>query len=305
MTSTDSDSKNLDEVEQSRMTLAEHLDELRRRLIYSAIAITVVFACAWAFKDKIVEIALSPFEDKARVWLNESLVEKYTERFEAGEYNREELEQIFFDGEMDVANLVDPVRSARSDDGSSTFFFYLKCTGYASFLIAGPFVLWQVWAFIAAGLYRNEKRAIYRYFPSSLALFFGGIWFGYTYLVPYAYFYLQNMGIEQIRQETNVTPYLKFLTSLGLGMGIVFQLPIIMMAVARVGLATPADFGKYRGHFIITAAVFAALITPPDPYTQLMMAVPMAILYEVGIWLSKLVVPKADSDSESNGVKAS
>lgn len=282
-----------DEIERSRMTLGEHLDELRMRLIRSAIAISVVFVACWSLRLEIGEIALAPYEEKARPWLNADLVEIERERlFAEGEPTQEELEVVFFDGIIDENHLKDPVRSARSDDGTSTFFFYLKVCGYASFLIAGPFILWQAWAFVAAGLYTHEKRAVYRYFPASIALFFGGIWFGYTYMVPYAYYFLQEMGLEQIRAETFITPYLKFLSTLGLGMGIVFQLPILMMALTRVGIIEPDDFAKYRGHFIVSAAVLAALLTPPDPYTQMMMAGPMAVLYEVGILLARIIAKR-------------
>jgi sec-independent protein translocase protein TatC len=288
-----------DDVERSRMTLGEHLDELRSRLIRSAIALTVVFIAAWGFKDQVAEFALAPYEEKARPWLNERLHEITLDRLNAdGPATQEELEKYYFDGIPEENRLIDPIRSARADDASSTFFFFLKVCGYAAFLVAGPFVLWQVWSFIAAGLYASEKRAVYRYFPASLLLFFGGVFFGYTYLVPYAYYYLQEMGLEQIRQATLITPYMKFLSTLGLGMGVVFQLPVLMMALTRVGLVDPDDFAKYRGHFIVGAAILAALITPPDPYTQLMMAGPMAVLYEAGLLLARLV-KKREMESET------
>jgi len=278
-----------DEVEGSRMTLGEHLDELRARLIRSAIAMAVVFVVAWGFKTDVGEFALAPYE-KVRPWLNADLVEIERERlFEDGEPTAQELEAVFRGGVIDAAHLVDPVRSARSDDGSSTFMFYLKVCGYATVLIAGPYILWQLWGFIAAGLYRHERRAVYRYFPASIALFYAGIFFGYTWLVPYAYYFLQAMGLEQIRAETFITPYLKFLSTLGLGMGVIFQLPILMMVLTRVGILEPEDFGKYRGHFWVGAASLAAILTPPDFYTQLMMAVPMAVLYEGGLLLARLV----------------
>ncbi|MFT7485959.1 MAG: sec-independent protein translocase protein TatC, partial [Candidatus Paceibacteria bacterium] len=199
-----------------------------------------------------------------------------------------EREAIFYDGIMEEAKLKDPIRNARSDDASGTFFWFLKVCGFATMFVGGPFVLWQIWAFIAAGLYRKERRVVFRYFPPSVLLFFGGTLFGYFVLVPYAYFYLVEMGLEQMRHDALISSYLKFLTSLGLGMGIVFQLPILMMALSRVGLIEPKLYGIYRGHFIVVALVVAAILTPPDPYTQLMMAGPMAVLYEVGIVLAKI-----------------
>jgi sec-independent protein translocase protein TatC len=140
---------------------------------------------------------------------------------------------------------------------------------------------------------------VYRYFPASVSLFFAGVLFGYFYLVPYAYFYLTKIGIENIRHEPLIEPYLVFLKSLGLGMGIVFQLPILMMGVARAGLIDPANYSKFRGHFIVGAFVIAAVLTPPDPYTMVMMAAPMVVLYEVGILLAKLAVKRAGDAGET------
>jgi sec-independent protein translocase protein TatC len=277
------------ELEESRMTLGEHLDELRVRLIRSAVVLSVVFIAAWSFKGTVSEIALAPYEEKARPWLNERLFEIEVERLnQNGEPTLKEREAIFYDGIMEEAKLKDPIRNARSDDASGTFFWFLKVCGFATMFVGGPFVLWQIWAFIAAGLYRKERRVVFRYFPPSVLLFFGGTLFGYFVLVPYAYFYLVEMGLEQMRHDALISSYLKFLTSLGLGMGIVFQLPILMMALSRVGLIEPKLYGIYRGHFIVVALVVAAILTPPDPYTQLMMAGPMAVLYEVGIVLAKI-----------------
>lgn len=290
----DTEGESAGDLEESRMTLGEHLDELRGRLIRSAVVLSVIFIAAWAYKSKVAEVALAPFENKARPWLNERLFEIEVERLTRdGEPSKMEREAVFYGGVMEEGYLKDPIRSARSDDASAGFFFYLKVCGYASMLFGGPFVLWQIWAFIAAGLYRNEKRVVYNYFPASVLLFFSGATFGYFVLVPYAYYYLTEIGLEQIRHDALISSYLGFLTSLGLGMGIVFQLPILMMALTRVGLIEPQQYSTYRGHFIIGSLVIAAMLTPPDPYTQVMMAGPMAVLYEVGIVLARISARRA------------
>jgi sec-independent protein translocase protein TatC len=305
--SVQADQEPLDEVEQHRMTLGEHLEELRSRLLRSFIAVAVVFLAAWGFRDRVVAFALAPYEQKARVWLNEELYSRKVAELEgleaelraelapgdAGGEERvarrlaERREALFLDGEVSPGKMREPVPSMRGDDGVSTFFFYMKVCGYASLFVAGPFVLWQVWAFVAAGLYRSERRVIYRYFPLSLALFLGGVTLGYTMMVPYGYYFLTELGLNQIRHEALITPWLSFLNTLLFGLGVVFQLPLVMMAAARLELVEPADFGRYRGHFWVGAFVIAAFFTPPDPYTQAMMAVPMAVLYEVGILLAR------------------
>lgn len=308
----------LDEVEQHRMTLGEHLEELRTRLLRSVIAVGVVFLVAWGFRDHVVAFALAPYEQKARVWLNEELFRRRVvdlEELEAeltADLDRgdaeavarveaqlvERREEYFLQGEVNLLRMRETVPSMRADDGVSTFFFYMKVCGYASLFVAGPFVLWQVWAFVAAGLYRSERRIVHRYFPVSLGLFLGGVVLGYTMMVPYGYYFLTELGLNQIRHEALVTPWLSFVNTLLFGLGIVFQLPLAMMAAARLELIEPADFGRYRGHFWVGAFIVAAFFTPPDPYTQAMMAVPMVLLYEVGILLARRAARAAAASSD-------
>ena len=307
-----------DEVEQHRMTLGEHLDELRVRLMRAFIAVTIVFIAAWSFRDRVVEFALAPYETKARVWLNDELFARRSLELEELEAElrstadpedassvaevdariADERLQRFEGGEVALDKMRESVPSMRADDGVSTFFFYMKVCGYAALFIAGPYVLWQAWAFVAAGLYLREKRVVYRFFPVSLGLFLGGVSFGYTYMVPYGYYYLTELGLNQIRHEALITPWISFLNTLLFGMGVVFQLPLVMTAFSRLDLIDPKDYGKYRGHFWIGALVLAAFFTPPDPYTQAMMAIPMAILYEVGILMAKAAYKRAGEGTE-------
>ena len=307
-----------DEVEQHRMTLGEHLDELRIRLMRAFIAVTIVFIAAWFFRDRVVNLSLAPYENKARVWLNDELyVRRAAElaELEAGllaevdpedqmalaiaqDRIAEERLKRFDGGKVGRDTMREPVPTMRGDDGVSTFFYYMKVCGYVALFIAGPFVLWQAWAFVAAGLYRREKRVVYRFFPVSVGLFLGGVSFSYAYMVPYGYYYLTELGLNQIRHEALITPWISFLTTLLFGMGVVFQLPLVMTAFSRLDLIDPKDYGKYRGHFWIGALVLAALFTPPDPYTQAMMAIPMAILYEVGILMAKAAHKRAGEGTE-------
>lgn len=314
------------------MTLGEHLDELRVRLIRSAIALVVVFTVAWFFHKEIAERVLAPGEQKAIPWLNESLLERKLEKLIAApSVTREELEKVFvagawldgFDrrlkayspeGDEDaqeaalealvgdrsaaLGNLRNPVPDKlRADAAQSGMVFYLKVCFYLAAFIGGPFMLWQLWAFVAAGLYKHEKRVVYGYAPFSMGLFVAGAAFGYFYMVPYALFFLSEMGIEQFNTDLRLELYLSFFTKLSLGLGVVFQLPILMIVLARTGLVDPKIFGRYRGHFWIGSLVFSAILTPPDPYTQVMMAGPMAVLYEVGILLAKIAARRVADKS--------
>lgn len=264
-----------DPLEKSRMTLGEHLDELRSRLIKATLALLIVFVGTWVFRQEIAAIVLRPLEQTV-TWLNEDLVE----------INQQRLED---DPELERSDLRKPISSMpRGDAAGSGFFFYIKCCFYFSLFIGGPFVLWQLWQFIAAGLYQQEQRMVRRLFPFSLLLFFSGVTFGYFMLVPYGQYFLVRMGLEQVEYYPEIGVYFAFLTSLSLALGAVFQLPILMLALARLELVGPGFYSKYRGHFIVISLLTAAMLTPPDPYTQMLMAIPMVILYELGNVLARL-----------------
>jgi Tat protein translocase TatC len=319
-----------DPVEKSRMTLGEHLDELRVRLIRSVLGLCIVFAAGWVVHERIAQIVIAPAVEKAIPWLNELMLERITTKLVAeGLPSQDSLELEFRDGpwldgfeerlaasplasgealspaqlsavvgdkSAAVRHLVRRIpEQLRADASAAGMVFYLKVCFYFALFLGGPYVLWQLWAFIAAGLYRHEKGVVYRYAPFSMGLFLAGVVFGYFYMVPYAQYFLAEMGIEQFQYDLRLELYLNFFTKLSLGLGIVFQLPILMIVLARVGLVEPAAFSKYRGHFWISALIIAAVLTPPDPYTQVMMAGPMAVLYEVGILLAKIAARKARS----------
>ena len=281
-----------DSLEQSRMTLGEHLDELRVRLIRSTIAIAVTFAVGWSWHEVLAEVALEPY-GRARVWLEVELVEAFDEKVEADPEIT--WEKYFTSADPESRELLPHVgipEMPRGDAAGTGFFFYMRICFYFALFVGGPVVLWQMWQFIAAGLYKNEKRALNRYFPFSAVLFLGGVVFGYFLMVPYALFFLARMSLTQVTYWQTIDNYLTFLTSLTLALGVVFQLPVIMLALTKVGLVEPKLFSKYRGHFIVGALIVAALLTPPDPFTQMLMGVPIIILYELGAVLARIAYKK-------------
>ena len=162
----------------------------------------------------------------------------------------------------------------------------MKMCFYYSLFFGGPYLLWEMWQFVAAGLYRHEKKVVHSYFPTSVGLFVGGVLFGYFVMVPQALYFLARMTLTEIQYFESIGNYWTFLISLTIALGLVFQLPLIMVALAKLDLVPPKTFGKYRGHMVIGALLMSALITPPDPFTQMMMAIPIVILYETGIWAS-------------------
>ncbi|MCA9001531.1 MAG: twin-arginine translocase subunit TatC, partial [Planctomycetes bacterium] len=184
------------------------------------------------------------------------------------------------------------------------FFALMRVCFWLALLLSGPYVLWEAWGFIASGLYRNEKRVAYAYFPISLFLFFGGVLFGYFLLIPYAIYFLNldALDLKGMRSIMGVDYYLGFIKGLSLALGFVFQIPVVMVAMARMGLVEPKLYSKYRKHTLVGALVAGAVLTPPDPVTQLMMALPIVFLFELGVRVSYLVWKEPFSDLDDGAV---
>ncbi|HED65656.1 MAG TPA: twin-arginine translocase subunit TatC [Planctomycetes bacterium] len=269
----------------TRMSLAEHLDELRSRLIKGLSAILVVFLVAWFFQDEVTRIMARPYT-QAMGWLEEYYVQE-AEEVLAEHPDRKRTEYFITDDPSDKRLRNFETRLVTIRPGES-FLFVLKVCFYISLIVGSPVLLWQMWQFIAAGLYPKEKRAIVLYFPFSLLAFLSGILFGYFWIVPYGMYFLnRTVSIEVSTPSITVQYFLTFLTGLCLVFGLVFQLPLLMTFLASVGMLDPRTITKYRGHFVVGAFVVAAILTPPDPFTQAMMAVPLVILFEIGIWCAK------------------
>jgi len=269
------------------MTLGEHLEELRTRVIRAAVAFFVTFVACWIYREEIADLLIVPF-DRSVVWLNEYLYGYFQKEVAGGVPWSQYFEVEAPAGPQDILPEKRVRDTIRTDLAAGPFVFYLRFSGYFAAFLAGPYVLWQFWQFIAAGLYRRERSVAYRYFPMSVGLFVAGVLFGYFVMVPYALYFLAKIGIHQFEWWQSLDKYATFLSSLTLALGIVFQLPILMVALSKLGLVEPRQYGRYRGHFIVAALVIAAILTPPDPYTQVMMAAPMVVLYELGHVLARL-----------------
>jgi Tat protein translocase TatC len=157
--------------------------------------------------------------------------------------------------------------------------------------LASPIVIWQLWAFIAAGLYKKERAIFYRYFPFMIVLLAAGILFGFFVAVPTSLgFLLRLMVIGMVAPMLSVSQYFSFLFALTTALGVVFQLPMVMVALQRVGLVRHATMVKHWRIVVLAIFILAALITPPDPFSMMMMAMPTLVLYLLGLvltWLGK------------------
>ncbi len=174
----------------------------------------------------------------------------------------------------------------------SSFFTPIKATFFVAILISLPHSLYQIWAFIAPALYKNEKRLILPLLLGSLALFIAGMAFVYFGVLPAMYQYMVAVQPAQTTIMPEIEDYLDFIIGMFLAFGIAFQLPIAIVLLVRLGVVKIQQLIDMRSYAILAAAVISAVVTPPDVVSMLMLFIPLIILYEAGILIARLVEPK-------------
>ncbi len=243
------------------MPLLDHLIELRTRLLYSVGALVLAFVGAWFLADDIYRILVRPLAD---ILLEVGL--------EQGQARR-----------MIFTNLTE------------VFFTYIKVAFFAAAFVTCPVFLSQIYMFVAPGLYKHEKSAFLPFLVASPILFFIGGALVYFAILPLAWDFFINFeapgGPESlaIQLEPKVNEYLSLTMKLIFAFGLCFQLPVIMTLLARVGIASSEGMAKKRKYAIVATFVVAAVLTPPDPISQISLAVPIILLYELSILMAKLV----------------
>ena len=186
----------------------------------------------------------------------------------------------------------------------SPFMVPLKIMMMAAFLIALPVVLYQAWAFVAPGLYSHEKRLVLPLVVSSTVLFFGGVAFCYFFVFGQVFKFIQSFAPKSITAAPDIEAYLSFVLTMFLAFGMTFEVPIVVVVLARLGIMSIQKLKEFRSYFIVLAFIVAAVVTPPDVVSQLALAIPMCLLYELGIWAAVLFIkhtqaPKEESTDES------
>lgn len=253
------------------MSFLDHLEALRWHIIRSALAICVFSIIAFIEKDFIFDsIIFAPKEPE--FWTNRmmALLADYV-GVESLKINTHPLQLI-------------------SINMSGQFMVHVWTAIIAGLVIASPYVIYQFWSFIRPALYENErKHATGAVFYMSL-LFFLGIMFGYYLIVPLSVDFLGSYSISDvIVNQINVLSYISTVTSIVIAGGVVFELPIIAFFLSKVGLLTPKFMRKYRKHAYVVLLVISAIITPPDIFSQIMVCIPLVVLYEVSILISARV----------------
>jgi sec-independent protein translocase protein TatC len=187
----------------------------------------------------------------------------------------------------------------------SPFIVPLKITLMAAFLISLPIVLYQLWAFVAPGLYSHEKKLVLPLVVSSTLLFIAGVAFCYFFVFGQVFAFIQSFAPKSITAAPDIEAYLSFVLSMFIAFGAAFEVPVAVVVLARMGIVTVAKLKEWRGYFIVLAFVIAAIITPPDVVSQLSLAIPMCLLYEVGIWAAQIFLrhtkaPETDTSGSAN-----
>ncbi|MDI1232333.1 MAG: twin-arginine translocase subunit TatC [Methylobacter sp.] len=184
-------------------------------------------------------------------------------------------------------------------DVASPFFTPFKLALVLSIFISVPYILYQFWAFIAPGLYKRERRMIFPLLVASTLLFYLGVAFAYFVVFPLVFGFLTAAAPEGVAVMTDIAKYLDFVLALFFAFGVCFEIPIFTIVLVWTGLVTPKDLADKRPYVIVGAFIIGAVLTPPDAISQTLLAVPMWILFELGLLCSRAFVPKPDSDYQA------
>ena len=180
----------------------------------------------------------------------------------------------------------------------SPFLVPLKITLMAAFLVALPVVLYQAWAFVAPGLYTHEKKLVLPLVVSSTLLFFLGVGFCYFFVFGKVFTFIQSFAPKSVSAMPDIEAYLSFVLTMFIAFGAAFEVPIVVVVLARIGMVSIERLKAFRSYFIVLAFIIAAILTPPDIVSQLALAIPMCLLYEVGIWAAVIFIKHTQAPAE-------
>jgi sec-independent protein translocase protein TatC len=178
------------------------------------------------------------------------------------------------------------------------FMVPVKVTALVGFMIALPYVLYQAWAFVAPGLYEHEKKFALPLIVASSVLFFAGVAFCYFFVFGKVFAFIHDFAPKSITPAPDIEAYFSFVITMFLAFGITFEIPIVVIVLVRMGIVSVQKLKEARPYVVVGAFVVAAVVTPPDVLSQFMLAVPMCILYEAGLFFARFVGTRAKPESE-------
>lgn len=233
--------------------LKDHLIEFKKRLIYSTIVYSIISFISYLYADSLIQILVKP------------------------------LQKIDNTTVLIFTNLTEP------------FFYYIKFAMTSGFFISLPFLLLQAYLFLKPGLYKKEQRITALLLTSSLVLFWAGIIFVYIFIMPNAWQFLMSFAQEssfELKAQPKISEYIDICIKLFFAFGIAFELPVILVGLGKLNIIFAEDLMRARRYVIVAIFIFAAIMTPPDVISQIGLAIPMILLYEISILLTKKIEKK-------------
>jgi len=273
--------------EPDEMSFLDHLEELRWHLVRAILAIVILAVVAFIFKNIVFDhIIIAP-----------SRPDFFTNKVLCSFGKFIGIERLCINAEQ--LNLFNIKMSGQ-------FSAHIMVSLIGGFIVAFPYVFWEIWQFLVPALYSNEKKyARGSVFFSSL-LFMLGVLFGYYIIVPLSVHFLGSYQVsENVPNQINLVSYMSTVASIVLACGVIFELPILVFFLTKAGLVTPEFLRKYRRHSLVVILLLSAIITPPDIFSQILVAFPLIGLYELGITISRRIVRKQDEDEMTTDEEAS
>lgn len=188
-----------------------------------------------------------------------------------------------------LQKLLPETSSMIATDVISPFLTPLKLTFFSAVVLAIPYILYQVWAFVAPGLYKHEKRLIFPLMTSSVLLFYAGMAFAYFVVFPLLFSFITGIGLTGVNTMTDITKYLDFVLQMFFAFGLAFEIPIATVLLIHAGVISPDGLTKKRPYIVVGCFVVGMLLTPPDVFSQILLAIPMWMLFEVGVFFGRIV----------------
>ena len=262
--------------EEKEMSFLQHLEELRWHLMRIVIAVLVVAIALFIFPEFVFEkVIFAP--TRTDFWTFVKLCELGTTLG------------------WDVLCFEEFPFELQSRKMMGQFMMHMTASFVGGFILAFPYIFWEIWRFISPGLYAKERRMSRGAVFFVSLLFLTGVSFGYFIVSPVAINFFANYSVyEAVQNQFDITNYVTTIMILVLGSGMLFQLPIVTYFLSKVGVVTPELMRRYRRHSLVVIFILAAMITPPDPFTMIFIAVPLIGLYQISILISRTVVRRAE-----------
>lgn len=259
---------------EKEMSFLDHLEELRWHILRAMIAIVVIGIVVFIFRDFVFRIIMAPKFPTFPTYQ-------------------------FLCSISEITCMQPPDFQLIVREMGEQFFTAIKVSIWVGLIVAFPYVFWEFWRFIKPGLYKHEQKAAQGMVATCSALFFTGVLFGYFVIAPFAITFLIGFQVsDQAINNPTLSSYVNYLTMMTIPAGIIFELPIVVFFLAKIGLVSSGFMKKYRRHAFVLVFILAAIITPPDIITQILIGIPIYCLYEISIVIAKKVEAKKAAEDD-------